>query len=396
MDVKVESIVARHKKYLKMEGIPESLPFIYWIPKMHKKPFSKQRYIAASYACSTKPVSALLTKCFKLIQNRHKMSCRNVFRSYGIDPMWIVNNSSEVHGFTAPYNRTKSAKNVRTYDFSTLYTNIPHKDLKKQMKWVIKEAFRMSNKKYICIYEKEAKWSDNPSKKHTYVDEELLIQLTNWLISNSFVTFGEKCFRQVIGIPMGTDCAPYLANLFLFALENRWIMKQISLKKFHLVKKFRTCARYIDDLLLVNNDDTMMKIMTEIYPKELILVPDDSDGLSTPFLDLQISIVDGIISSSIFDKRDNFDFPIINFPTLSGNIPNKSSYGVFIGECVRYARGCSFLPDIKSRVLCLTTKLLKQGFSRKGLRNAWSRFCNSHCLLIQKYGKQILSVSTDF
>ena len=81
---------------------------------------------------------------------------------------------------------------------------------------VIKEAFRMSNKKYICIYEKEAKWSDNPSKKYTYVDEKLLIQLTNWLISNSFVTFGEKCFRQVIGIPMGTDCAPYLANLFLF------------------------------------------------------------------------------------------------------------------------------------------------------------------------------------
>ena len=88
--------------------------------------------------------------------------------------------------------------------------------------------------------------------------------------------------------------------------------------------------------------------MTQIYPKELVLVPDDSDGLSTPFLDLQLTITNGIISTSIYDKRDNFDFPIVNFPHLCGNIPNKSSYGVFIGEAVRYARGCTYFADFIS------------------------------------------------
>ena len=154
------------------------------------------------------------------------------------------------------------------------------------MKWVIKEAFRLSKKKYIRVCGDQAFWTDEPKKNSTCLDEKTLIQLTKWLIANNFVTFGDKCFRQIIGIPMGTDCAPFLANLFLFSLECNWILKQIKEKKIHLLKKFRFCARYIDDLLLANNDETMKKVMTEIYPKELVLVPDDSDGLSTSFLDL--------------------------------------------------------------------------------------------------------------
>ena len=77
--------------------------------------------------------------------------------------------------------------------------------------------------------------------------------------------------------------------------------------------------------------------MTEIYPKELVLVPDDSNGCTAPFLDLQLLITEGVISTSIYDKRDAFDFPIVNFPNLSGNIPNKSAYGTFICELVRHA-----------------------------------------------------------
>ena len=136
--------------------------------------------------------------------------------------------------------------------------------------------------------------------------------------------------------------------------------------------------------------------MTQIYPKELVLVPDDSDGLSTPFLDFQLEIMNDIISSSIYDKRDSFDYPIVNFPHVCGNIPGKSSYGVFIGEPVRYARGCMYVVDFQTRVIALSLKLKSQFFSRKGLAMAWSRFCNSHILLIQKYGRQVLSVSKTF
>ena len=133
---------------------------------------------------------------------------------------------------------------------------------------------------------------------------------------------------------------------------------------------------------MINNADKMKRFMTDIYPKELVLVPDDTDGKSCPFLDLQVTITDATISTSIYDKRDAYDFPIVNFPTLTGNIPKKSSYGVFTGEVVRYARACT--------TLLLVSKLRKQAFLPRLLKQTWQRFCDAHILLVQKYGPQVL------
>ena len=132
--------------------------------------------------------------------------------------------------------------------------------------------------------------------------------------------------------------------------------------------------------------------MKDIYPKELILVPDDSDGLSAPFLDLQLAVNDHIVSTSIFDKRDAFDFQIVNYPTLTGNIPIKSSYGVFIGEAVRYARACTYFKDFKFRMMILIKKLIKQHFTHKLLARNYLKFCHSHILLVQKYGPIVLDL----
>ena len=109
--------------------------------------------------------------------------------------------------------------------------------------------------------------------------------------------------------------------------------------------------------------------MGDIYPKELILVPDDSNGLSTSFLDLQLVVRDGVVSTSIFDKRDDFDFKIVNSPNLSGNIPLKSSYGVFICEAVRYARACTYFEDLRQEccfwLLSSTNNASLQLYSRR-------------------------------
>ena len=218
----------------------------------------------------------------------------------------------------------------------------------------------------------------------------------NWLLDNIYVTFGDKVFRQVIGIPMGTDCAPFLANLFLYSCEYKWINEQKKLNNWHVLKHFRSCSRYIDDLLMINNGDLMKKYMNDIYPKELVLVPDDTNGKSCPFLDLQVTITDSIISTSIYDKRDAFDFPIVNFPTLTGNIPKKSSYGVFVGEAVRYARACSYFKDFKLRTLSLVSKLMKQGFTPRLLKRSWLKFCDDHLLLVQKYGPRVLFLYEDW
>ena len=85
-----------------------------------------------------------------------------------------------------------------------------------------------------------------------------------------YVTCGDSLFGQKIGIPMGTDCAPFLANLFLYSYEHEWMMK---MKKTNpqLARQFNRSARYIDDLLTINNDGHMKKYMKDMYPAELEL-----------------------------------------------------------------------------------------------------------------------------
>jgi hypothetical protein len=124
----MSSLLSRHSRFMKANSIEDAnnLPFLYWIPKMHKKPYSKQRYIAASARCSIKPLSAILTKCFRLIEGQHRIIGKRYFTNHGINPMWIINNSTAVHNMIADLNSKKQVRNIRTYDFSTLYTSIPH------------------------------------------------------------------------------------------------------------------------------------------------------------------------------------------------------------------------------------------------------------------------------
>ena len=117
---------------------------------------------------------------------------------------------------------------------------------------------------------------------------------------------------------------PFLANLFLFAYEYKWLTKKFKAKEFDDLKKFNICFRYIDDLLCINNDQFMDEVMTKIYPKELKLTSDDA-VLQSHYLDLDLEIRNGQIHSKLFDKRDAFGFSIVNYPDLSGNIPNKQS-----------------------------------------------------------------------
>ena len=185
---------------------------------------------------------------------------------------------------------------MRTYDFSTLYTKIPHKLLKKTFTWIVNKAFDISERNFISVYSRNARWSNRPRKNTLFFKKFQLIKTIHWLIDNIFVTFGDKIFQQIIGIPMGTDCAPFLANLFLFALEWQWIDKQRKAGKYFLLNKFKACCRYIDDLFLLNNDETMRCVMYQIYLPELKLIPDDTDGTFTEFLGLSLKVNNGFLS----------------------------------------------------------------------------------------------------
>ena len=98
-----------------------------------------------------------------------------------------------------------------------------------------------------------------------------------------------------------------------------------------------------------------------------------------------MSITNGIVTSKIYDKRDDFNFEIVNSPFLDGDVPRSPSYGVYISQLIRFARVCSNLVDFNNRNLFLTAKLLKQGYRYHKIRKAFSKFYQRHSELILKY-----------
>ena len=103
------------------------------------------------------------------------------------------------------------------------------------------------------------------------------------------------------------------------------------------------------------------------------------------FLDLNLSIHNDTVSTKIYDKRDDFDFDIVNFPFLDGDVPRRPSYGVYISQLIRFARASSHVDYFNNRNRFLTAKLLKQGYRYHKLRKAFSKFYRRHFELIEKY-----------
>ena len=87
---------------------------------------------------------------------------------------------------------------------------------------------------------------------------------------------------------------------------------------------------------------------------------------------MNLSITNGIVSSKIYDKRDDFNFEIVNFPFLDGDVPRSPSYGVYISQLIRFATVCFNVDDFNNRNLLLTAKLLKQGYRYHKIRKAFS------------------------
>ena len=103
---------------------------------------------------------------------------------------------------------------------------------------------------------------------------------------------------------------------------------------------------------------------------------------TAPFLDLHLSIADGFVSSKIYDKRDDFDFDIVNFPFKDGDVPRRASYCVYIWQLIRFARVCNHVADFNARNICLTAKLLQQGHRYHKLRKTFAKFYRRHYDLI--------------
>ena len=116
---------------------------------------------------------------------------------------------------------------------------------------------------------------------------------------------------------------------------------------------------------------------------------------SSSYLDCYLYTDNGKLTTRLYDKRDDFNFPIVNFPSLSSNIPSAPAYSVYVSQLIRYARACSNYQDFMKRGKVLTTKLLSQGYKKTKLVATHKKFCGRHHGLANPYNVAVSRIVSD-
>ena len=162
-----------------------------------------------------------------------------------------------------------------------------------------------------------------------------------------------------------------------------------------LARSFNLSYRYIDDLIVFNNRK-FRDYVKYIYPSELSVEKANKTDDLANYLDLTFTIDNNNrLSTKLYDKRDDFNFHIVNFPFMSSNIPSGPSYGVYISQLIRYARCCTYYEDFAYRHKLLVDRLLSQGYRVNRLRNSFNKFYGRYPDLIQKYQRSVKVMVAD-
>ena len=124
---------------------------------------------------------------------------------------------------------------------------------------------------------------------------------------------------------MGTNCAPLVADLFLFCYERDFMLSVSKDNQSDVIEAFNSASRYLDDLLNIDYD-FFDSTVNRIYPSELQLKKANVSDTEASFLDLHLSISYGFVKTKIYDKQDDFGFDIVHFPFLDDDVPRSTSY----------------------------------------------------------------------
>ena len=132
------------------------------------------------------------------------------------------------------------ASGLSAYDFSTLYTTLPHNLIKEKLTELIEQLFNREGSFYLACNDKHACFTSEQPKPYTLWSCQKMCHALHYLLDNLFIRFGSKLYRQIVGIPMGTNCADFMLSLS----EN---------SQSDIIEAFNSTSRYLDDLLNIDN-----------------------------------------------------------------------------------------------------------------------------------------------
>ena len=168
-------------------------------------------------------------------------------------------------------------------------------------------------------------------------------------------------------------------------------MKHLIILPGVILKKVLKCFSWLDV-----NRISRLNLPPFIYPPKLEVKETTNTALSGSFLDLYLEFDDsGQLSTKIYDKQDDFNFKIINFPNMCSNIPASPAYGVYISQLIRFARTSSNYSDFLKRHLHLRNRLLDQDYKKIRLIRSLKKFIFRYQDLVEIYSVSAETIIND-
>ena len=390
------SIISRYDNLLKRYNCNvltnKKLPFIYWIPKFHKNPVDF-RYITSGRDTIVHKLSNIVGTGLKSMLKLEKTNRRHLHKFDEIKDFYVIDDNQEVIKYMIIENiMGNKPKTIKTYDFKSLYGNIPHNKLKYNVTQFITSIFQLKGKKYLNITCKSATFSDRKGTSISFTQQDF-ISITNFLINNCFILHDKKVCKEVVGIPTGTNCAADLANIFLHVFEKSNVQKLVEENNKEDLDMLGVNFRYQDDLISFAGGTGNEIVIFNTYPNEMIIKNTNLSANHATYLDLDIKVIDNNYIFKSFDKRKEFSFPIVNYPNLHGNIPSKAAYGVFTSQLVRFVKINLNVEDFANDVKHLINKLRNQGYDTNRLMNTYVKFTRKYIATWAKFGIDISNIN---
>ena len=366
----------------------QRIPNIFWNPKLHKTPY-KARFVAGARKCITKSLSILMNKGLRTIKNSFVAYCKVIRQRTGFNFNWSIDSSLQF------LERIKALEiwSLQVFDFSTLYTNLDLYDVEISLAALCDMFFRRKCK-YLCINRFKAFFSIKKYDSFSCFEKALFKKAITYILYNTFVTFGRFVFQQTKGIPMGGNCSSLIADLYLCYKEFQYMKRLLADKKFGLARHFSNSSRYVDDVIIINYKNFKNKT-NDIYPNDLVLERNGENDKLVNYLDITITIDNQGVSTNLFNKVDNFNFPVVMFTFPSSNIPMSLGYNIFYGQVLRYSKICTKKQDFLIKTKQLYNTLKSRGYKVDQLCKRFAKVFRKDSFLLYKFGYRLIRDARD-
>ncbi|KAJ9468998.1 putative ubiquitin carboxyl-terminal hydrolase 16 [Diplonema papillatum] len=412
-----QQVIARHKAYLGREGLHSSnvLPYLYGTLKLHKE-VTSMRYIAGvsrkncvdsdseaadagrdarpkTTFSSTTDAQLDLTGLLKAIMSILRREDDIRFNATGYRYFWITESSDDTAFFLKTHADELAQLDAGTFDFTTMYDQLELEELLNAVADTINEAFaaeaarlNVDAGRLVLVRPKS---QHGPTRKKrcfafkvntevrsheaAYSAQELKTLLSFCLV-NTYVLVNRVLMRQTLGIPMGANASPDIANLFCYAKERKYMMRLLEDGDTQRAALLSLTRRFIDDLLCFGTKPPPESVYNMRYKQTNAKVGDAT------FLGIRIrhevSEMSGrrYMRLSVLDKAKAYRYQPLAYTSVLSTAPSNFGSSILIGALVRNGRIANNLHDFKTEMNNTVLKLMRRGYRKSVLKSGFRKW----------------------